>query len=377
MPPGQQQQSGSDNSMAPIWIAVLFLITLLLVWYFAHAYIVAFIFKLTIWQARLITTFVQDAQLNETIYLLQTINPATVSWDQFVALTGRVGNYIRYPVIAVLALMAAYLYRSNIILKFRRAHNMKTLRAQEQNNWSAIMPIVKEDLAKTDINKGPWAMALSPMEFAKRYKLLRKEDAILDNSTPGMENTAGIRQGDAKRVFTLQLGPYFEGFERCPPHVVALAAVFMARINRSRDDAVKILDTVNRTWALGKPDYAIAKPILEKHASSELVQEAIQKHAYLLTVMASLLEAAREDGVMPSSEFLWLKPTDRRLWYMLNSIGRQTPYSEVAGPFAHWRAEKVLNRRSLMPMIDEAIKALELAVKEVKLSPKELSSLES
>ena len=130
------------------------------------------------------------------------------------------------------------------------------------------------------------------------------------------------------------------------------------------------------TWTSGKPNYAIAKPILKKYINTELVQEAIGKHAYLMTVMASLLQAARADGVVPCSEFLWLKPTDRRLWYMLNCVGRQTPFSEVAGPFAHWIAEKALRRPSMVPMIDEAIKALENGVKEVKLSPKELHQLE-
>ena len=77
----------------------------------------------------------------------------------------------------------------------------------------------------------------------------------------------------------------------------------------------------------------------------------------------------------PSAEFLWLKPIDRRLWYMLNCIGRQTPYPEVGGPFAHWRAEQVMGRPSLTPMIDEAIKALEGAIREVKLTPKELQEL--
>ena len=62
---------------------------------------------------------------------------------------------------------------------------------------------------------------------------------------------------------------------------------------------------------------------------------------------------------------------------MLNSAGRQTPYAEVGGAFAHWRAEQVMQKRSLTPMIDEAIKALEVAVKEVKLSPKEFQGLEA
>jgi len=106
------------------------------------------------------------------------------------------------------------------------------------------------------------------------------------------------------------------------------------------------------------------------------VQEIVQRHAYRLNVLASFLVAARDDGVVPAAEFLWLKPIDRRLWYVLNSVGRQTPFSEVAGPFAHWKAEIAMGRLSLVPMIDEAIKALEIAVKEIKLTPREMQELE-
>lgn len=120
----------------------------------------------------------------------------------------------------------------------------------------------------------------------------------------------------------------------------------------------------------------MATSVLRKYQDAENVQEILGKHAYLLTVMASLLKHSRDDGVVPSAEFLWLKPIDRRLWYMLNSVGRQTPFAEVGGPFAHWRAEDAMKRRSLVPMIDEAIKALEIAIKEIKLSPKELQGLE-
>lgn len=378
MPPQSQQQSGGggDNSMMPVWVMVLFFVTLYLIWHYEHAAIVQFVFKINVLEAKFILLFVNDTYLENGIRYMNSTDPAQVSWAQFIEVLTRIGNYVRYPVAGILCLMAAYLYRSNIILKYKRAHSMKTLRAQEQANWTGIMPIIKEDLTKTDINQGPWAMALSPMEFAKKYQLLRKEDPVLDSQSPDQENTAGIRRGDAKRVFTLQLGPYFDGFDRISDHAAALAAVFMARMNRDRKSATMILDTINKTWPTGKPDYACAKPILKKYMNTEIVQEITQRHAYLLTVLASLLEKARDDGVVPCSEFLWLKPTDRRLWYMLNCVGRQTPFSEVAGPFAHWRAERRMGRRSLVPMIDEAIKALEGAVKSVKLPLKELQALE-
>lgn len=372
----QQQQSGSDNSMAPVWIIILLFITAYFIWALAHQYIVNFVFTINIWQARLVNLFLNNQTLANQIYLMQTIDPTTVNWEQMVNMSRSVGDYMRYPVVCVMVVLAVLLYNSNITLKYRRAHDMKSLRAQEQFNWPAIMPVVKEDLVSQDVNKGPWAMALTPMEFARKYNLLRKDDALLDNPLPGEEMTAGVKRGDAKRVFTMQLGPYWDGFERCSPQAYALSAVFIARMNRDRDAANNILKVLDKTFVDGKPDFSVAKPVMKKYQNSELVQEVVAKHAYMLTVIASLLEAARQDGVVPSSEFLWLKPVDRRLWYMLNCVGRQTPYSEVAGPFAHWKAEKVMGRRSLVPMIDEAIRALEIAVKEVKLTPRQMEELE-
>ena len=372
----QSQGSGGDNSMAPIWTTVILFLAVFLFWKGAHQYIVSIIFFITIIQAKLLHPFVGGTQLTDDIYLMQTLDPASIDWEQLVMFMSHVGDYMRYPVIAALVLVAILLYQSDITLKYRRSHNMKTLRAQEQNNWPAIRPVVKQDLANVDIDVGPWAMALTPMEFARKHHLLKKNDALMDNPEPGQEMTAGVRRGDAKRVFTLQLGPLWNGFEHCPPHVCALAAVFMARMNRDKTAAYKILGELDKSASEGKPDYSVATSVLKKYQQVENVQQVLSQHAYLLTAMASLLEASRDDGVMPSADFLWLKLVDRRLWYMLNCVGRQTPYVEVGGPFAHWVAEKVTGRRSLAPMIDEAIKGLEIAVKEVKLSPQELKGLE-
>lgn len=373
----QPQQQQGDNSLAPVWITILLFITGYLIWRAGHQHFVSLVFGLNVLEAKMIDLFVGGPQLREEVYIMQTVDPAAVTWNQMIILTRSVGDYVRYPVIVILCALAFLLYRSDITMKFRKSYDMKSLRAQEQANWPAIMPVVKLDLVETNINEGPWAMALTPMEFARKYHLLKKNDVLMDNPTPGLEMTAGIRRGDAKRVFTMQLGAYWDGFARCPPYARALAAVFIARMNRDRAAAAKILETLDKTSATGKPDYSVANGIIKKYENSQGVQEIVQRHAYLMTVMASLLVAARADGVVPSSEFLWLKPVDRRLWYMLNCVGRQTPFVEVGGPFAHWRAEIAMQRRSLVPMIDEAIKALEIAIREVKLSPRELQELAS
>lgn len=374
----QQQSGGGDNSLAPVWITLLLFITIYCLWYFAHRYIVILMFAINLAQAKLVSLVLGGTVLAEEIALMEGVDPNMVAWRDVAELTGRIGTYMRYPYTVLLCGLAFMLYRSNTALKFRKTYSMDSLRDQEQVNWPCITPVVKQqDLASIDINTGPWAMALTPLEFAQKHKLLKRDDPLLDTPVPGLEMTAGIRRGDTKRILTLQLGASFDGFERCSPQVRALAAVFMARMNRDRKTADLILKVLDQTSVTGKPDYTVANPTLEKYKNSELVQGIVARHAYILTVMGGLLVAAREDGVVPASEFLWLKIVDRRLWYMLNSVGRQTPYAEVGGAFAHWRAEQVMKRPSLTPMIDEAIKALEVAVKEIKLSPKELEGLET
>ena len=54
---------------------------------------------------------------------------------------------------------------------------------------------------------------------------------------------------------------------------------------------------------------------------------------------------------------------------MLNCVGRQTAFVEVAGPYAHWLAEKEMGRKIRSPMVDQAVTALDVAIKEIKYNP--------
>lgn len=371
------QQGQADNTMAPILIACLVLAFVSITWFLKHTWIVKFIFQINIYQAYLVNLLWPGDPLNNVILYMQTVDASAVHFNTMVNVTMQVGLYTRYIYLAILGFLAFMLYQKDIRHKFCKVYSMKTLSKQEQENWPAISPVINEDLIKTDIDVGPWAMALNPMEMCRKYHLLKKNDVLLDPNLPGQEMTASIKKTDAKRIFTMQLGPLWEGFERCQPHVRALAAIFLARINRDRDVGRRIASRLSQSYAIHKIDYAEVDDTIKKYQACEEVEELTQKHAYVYTFMASLIEKARLDGVVPSAEFLWLKPVDRRLWYMLNCVGRQTPYAEIAGAFAHWKAEKAMQRRALTPMVDEATKALELAVKDVKLTEKELRNLPS
>jgi intracellular multiplication protein IcmP len=366
---GQGQQV--DSGLAPFWIMLLVFLCALVIWWFAHEYITAFIFKIKLYQAYFLSLFTD--QLDKAVVYLETVDPSSVNWEQVTRVATYVGNYTRYPMIAILAALAAVLYFSNITMRFRKTYSMKSLREQEQQNWPQIKPVVKLNLIDQDISKGPWAMALSPMEFAFQNKLLRKRDIAVTQLSA--ESLVSLRKGDARRIFTLQLGAYWSGYQNIPGHARALMAVFFAKIKRERDTFNDLLRQFNESTATGKLDFSKVDSVIERYKDEPAIRGIFQRHAYFLTIMASLLEEARKDGVVATADFLWLKPVDRRLWYMLSSVGRQTPFTEVAGPYAHWLAEKELGRKSMVPMIEEAVRGLELAVQETKLLPEQLDEV--
>ena len=132
---------------------------------------------------------------------------------------------------------------------------------------------------KQDINVGPWAMALNPMEFAKKYHLLKQNDILLDPNSPGQETTASIKKAEAKRIFTMQLGPLWRGFDNCQPHVMALAAIFLARMNRDRNAAKEISNALSKSFAKGKIDYSASYPVLKKYQNTPEALELEHMHA--------------------------------------------------------------------------------------------------
>ena len=244
---------------------------------------------------------------------------------------------------------------------------MASLANQEQKNWTLISPVIGKSLVKKDINNGPWAMADTPLQFCKKHNLLTIE-TVADRKNPwrleGVKKATLLKK-EALAILKTQLGPLWDNHFELPPYTRALFAVFVARIENDKKMAEDLLEDLSVSFTKGGLDYSGVSAILTKHHQSKAVQRCIQRHAYVLSVMAALLELARSSGVLASSSFLWLKLVDRQLWYMLNSVGRQTPYSEVAAPWSHFIAEKEMGRALFKPVIDESLNALEESLDKV------------
>lgn len=379
MPAPAQGGGQADNSLAPLWIILTTMVCLGLVWYFYRVYIIDFIVTIRGYEADLLSLVVPDRwaeRLQNAQAFIASVkagNTAHVSMNDLGTLSTQIGYYFRIPVALILSAMALFAYFKNPTSRFKKTYSMKTLLADEKTNWPPVVPINKLDLVNEDLDKGPWAMSLPPMQFAKKYNLLIADKPVVSEAllSSKVVQTASINRELAREVFSLQIGPFWENAKVLPIHTRALFAIFAGRIAGDREGSTNLLAQISNSTETGRLNFSGVDQLLTKHLSHKIVTKILKQHAFVLTVMASMLVAAREDGVLAASEFLWLKAVDRRLWFMLSSVGRQTPFCEVSGPFAHWLAEKELNRRLNVAMIEEAVNGLELGIKEFIYKPDE------
>lgn len=373
---GGPPPSGSgqgDNSSAMLWGVAATFAALGVLWYVFKDQLVIFYLTLKLYEVKLLNviTFGHMSPVRDAI-LAALAKPDSIKFPELIEIGRGVGSWVRVPLMMLMFALAYIVFISNTVRSYKRTYNMSELAKLEKVNWPQISPVLHLDLIKTDIDKGPWAMGLTPMQFSKRHRLLeevraQRREGIQRKTLDRVEVV--LKKGEANKIFSLQLGSLWAGTNKLPPHARALFAIFAARINADSAPAAHLIKQLNESCTTGTLNMTGVNELLKKHENTKLVQQVVQSHAYVLTVMAAMLEAARQDGVQASADFLWLKPLDRKLWYTLNSVGRQTPFVEVGGVFAHWIAEKVAGKKLIMPMIDEATKALEVALKEVVYKP--------
>lgn len=379
MPAPQAAGGGQgDNSTAMLWMVAAVFAAIGIIWFVFRTEIVAIYLTIKLYELDILTYL---GGLFKHPYYFENLRQevisardaaASVSYHDLGLIGNNVGKWIRLPLVVLLILLAVIVYISNTARVFKRKYNMRDFMKLESQNWPQIIPVLKLDLLKTDIETGPWAMAQTPMQFCKKQKLLEEvRFERREGMTRAERNRIEVvlKRGEANKVFALQLGPLWRGTNKLPPYVRALFAVFAARINGDSRTASKLLIQMSVSSSGKRLNVSGVDGLIKKHENTKGVQKVVKSHAYIMTVMASMLLAAREDGVQASSDFLWLKPMDRRLWYVLNTVGRQTPFIEVAGVFAHWMAEREAGRKLLLPMVEEATNAVEIALKEVVYRP--------
>jgi len=390
---GQQgggQEPGKDNSYFVLWVIFLVVLIGAGVWFLASYQLKVFFIYLRIYELTGIQFIVSLLPINfippewfnieelisrttSDLAVAKSLTPGNITPDVALYLSDRVGRYLMYPFSFLLATMGIVYYLTHVHSRLKHRYNMNTLRENEKGNWPQIKIISTVNLLEEDLDSGPWAMAMTPMQFAKKNNLIKVTFAEVKDSgfakIKAPEFKVVLNRLRTERAFAAQLGRVWRGVEAMAPYRRAIFAIFAARGSRNTKTAQDMVYQLASSAAEGALDCTGADDLWKKYINTSNVKKICEAHAYEFTVFISMLMFAREDGVLASSDFLWIKPLDRRLWYVINNVGRQTPGAEVGGIFAHWNTESALKKPLSVPMVIDAVNALELALSEIVYIP--------
>lgn len=362
---GSHEESGNTFFlMVCLMIAVLFLLP---AWYAARAgNINGSLLDLAKAQLVAFTAFSDEALV--ALERITRADPAALTWDQVMNVLRYSGKWLRWPyalVLAALGLMAIFMGRTAGLI---RRLNMESLLQHNAESFACLRPIVgrgKHLLSPESYDAGPWRIARSPVQFALEQGLL------LDKEGKPFTPAQGLRRGlahadlpaygqahlDAEKaaaVLREQLGKRLRGFGALSHERKVLATAFLAYGAGDKQGCVDLLDAVSAAYTEIE---APTCPLLEQPAFQKRVVRAwndnkklradplLKRHAaFELPWFMALLRLARRKGVLASSQFLWVRPLDRPLWYALNQCGGRAAWAEGFAAWAHYAAEEKVGR---------------------------------
>jgi len=142
------------------------------------------------------------------------------------------------------------------------------------------------------------------------------------------------------------------------------------------EDYRKARDQLNNSARGAKHGFAnltVAQWLFDKYRAHPTARQLFAIHHWEYTYLFELMFQAKRQGKCGDSEFIWLKPMSRFLFYAMNTVGRLTPHTESAAVFAQHAYERKVARRKRLPLmrtpdggyvhviyVDKAVKGLAL-----------------
>jgi len=366
-----------------VWVALVLIIMLVIpAIYAARAgYINDVLLSLARLQLRPFASASHEATM--ALERISKLDPVALSWEQMQGILHYCGTWSRWPMAVILALAACIAFIQGRTSRLVRRFNMDSLLKNNAECFPCLKPVVgrgKYLLSPESYDSGLWRIARTPLQFALEQRLLYDPlgntalpSQILKNGLPTTENDLygliHLDENASLRVLQKQLGAQFTGFESLSDCRKAVAAAFLAYAGGDKQEGVAILDMVSLSYqekdntasctvlqdekfilrlatAWNKHKKILEEPLLVRHAAHELPW------------FMALLTRARSKGVLASSQFLWLRPMDRPLWYALNQCGGRAAWAEGFAPWAHYMAEEWAGKALAVPCLDEAVASL-------------------
>lgn len=359
----------ADNSMwVPVLLIVLAAFIMFLAWYIMGDYI-KFLYKyiriaeLSLYQL-VNDWFIGDSSLaseiDHALRGLKELQFRRIAWDHMNKAHYLAVDFLRIPVAILLFTMAMFAVERSQKNVFKQKYDLEGLIKAQAEVWPVIKPIVNffpADSSQRVIGDEiprqlpVFAEALAPEEW------LAYSDVTVTN---GMPDRDAIRRG-----FIFQLGGNWKGAKALPPPRRALFAAFALKGARKREEGDQLLGEIAQCWT--QEDGFKLSPELWRKINNIVndpnlggrAEKIAEKHAFVTTALiATLIWARKEGGVLAPSNFLWLRAVDRKLWYPLNNTGRRSFHAEAAGVMGHYIAETKAERPLLIPRVETAVDSM-------------------
>lgn len=318
---------------------------------------------------------------------LSSVDPADLDWTTMDKILTYAGSWLRWPLLVILGLLIAISCWLGSVEKLKRKLDMNKLLAENSRNFPCLLPIVgkgKYLLSPESYDNGLWKIARTPIQFVVEHGLLEapngfpcEPEDVLQNGMPYLDSPAlgqcAFREAEALPVLTKQLGEKFTDLESLSPVRKTLAAAFILYALGKKHECIAILDDASASY-LEKEGKAQCGILEDKEFASALdkalecwptfsQRKAISRHlSYQLPLLMALLIEARKKGVLASSQFLWLRPMDRPLWYALSQCGGRAAWAESLAAWSHFQAEEHAGKTLPVPDLKGAVHSLKTAI---------------
>lgn len=397
----------SDNNQHSVITTPLLIISCLgmilwTTWHYLHTPLMWVAFRFAYWQYHLyqhLPLIPREArmEMQQLIPLLRGMNPADYNFAFYAHLWVLCSYGLRLLLVPVIIYQGVRLPFKVRRFRYRRRLTLENLIDIQAKSVYSVAVIKGLKLHKGHPHLGPWRVARHPLDFALKHGLLLYKgrdlikpftlDQMLADVPERREILPDARYVEfdrkkADKLYINQLGSPWRGIGGLhKPEMIVLAAAFMARIageEAGKEDFAKLMGTVafsfknpkwdDKTGRITTPGsfdvttaLKIAHQLIAKYESHRHVQGVYKRHGFDITVLMGMLAEARlRSGKLPPSEFLWLKPVNRLLWYALHQIGGDTGWCESNGAWSHYTVEAYYGRQIGTPLIEGASDALEM-----------------
>ncbi|MDR1080694.1 MAG: hypothetical protein LBQ79_06975 [Deltaproteobacteria bacterium] len=294
---------------------------------------------------------------------------------------GFAGRYYRFLFVPLAVAMCLMILKRDPGRVYRRELDMWSLLENNAKEFPCLKPILRTGpITLKPPCEGGWALARSPIIMCAELGLLLgpggapygagelvdpetglglRDSPALGRAVNGLD---GLR---ACRVLAGQLGDLFMGKPGdLPPGKASLAAALLCHADDRKSRCYRILDALSERWVPGRPaaDVPGAREECERYAEAR--HPLLDMHrSYVNVWFSALLKLARKRGALPSSLWIWLKPTDRTLFYSLSQVGGRAAWPEASGVWSHYAAESRAGRTLRGPVVDGAAAAFAAALR--------------